>query len=234
MINLMRASLFPTQLMGTASERLLAGRLAGLLYVLAGATIVALPFLPGGTTAHYGWIAVLGGLCLAWGLLCLFVIDFEHAPSLVFLIPTAAALVLIAVAMATTGGAGSPARYFTFFLLVYVAAFYPPREAWPLLAGLVAIQFVPLAYDPDATSGQYVGELMSLTVVIPVLGGVILKGKELLVELRAEAEDQALHDPLTGLANRRAMLRWLEERFERERLTSRWACCWWTWTASRT
>ena len=105
---------------------------------------------------------------------------------------------LIAGAMATTGGASSPARYFTFFLLVYAAAFYPPREAWPLLAGLVAVQFLPLLYDADATSGQYVGELLAITVVIPVLGGVILKGKELLVELRAEAEDQALHDPLTA------------------------------------
>lgn len=212
----MRSSLFPTQLMGTATERLLAGRLAGLLYVLGGATVVTLPLLPGGTTAHYGWIGVIGGLCLVWGLLCLFVVDFEDAPSLVFLIPAAAALVLIGVTMATTGGAGSPARYFTFFLLVYVAAFYPPRQAWPLLAGCVAVQYLPLAYDSQATGGQYVGELLSLTVVIPVLGAVILKGKTLLVELRSEAEDQAMHDPLTALANRRAMLRWLEERFDRD------------------
>ena len=202
--------------MGTASERLLAGRLAGLLYVLGGATVVALPLLPGGTRDHYGWIALIVAVCLVWGLLCLFMIDFAQAPPLLFLLPTAGALVLIAGTMATTGGASSPARYFTFFLLVYTAAFYPAREAWALLAGLVAIQFLPLLYDPGATSGQYVGELLALTVVIPVLGGVVLKGKELLVELRAEAEDQALHDPLTALPNRRAMLRWLEERFARD------------------
>ena len=97
-----------------------------------------------------------------------------------------------------------------------MAAFVPPRQAWPLLLGLVGVQYLPLAYDPDAASGQYVGQLLALTVVIPVLGAVILKGKALLVELRAEAEDQALHDPLTALANRRAMLRWLETRFERD------------------
>ncbi len=48
----MREKLFPTHLIGTASERLLAGRLAGLLYVLAGASVLALPLLPGGASDH--------------------------------------------------------------------------------------------------------------------------------------------------------------------------------------
>ena len=45
-----------------------------------------------------------------------------------------------------------------------------------------------------------------------LLGGLILSGKTLLVDLRDEAQEASLRDPLTALANRRALMDCLYER----------------------
>jgi diguanylate cyclase (GGDEF)-like protein len=49
-----------------------------------------------------------------------------------------------------------------------------------------------------------------------ILGSLIIRGKELLVELRERAEALAQLDPLTELPNRRAMIDWLTAETERE------------------
>jgi diguanylate cyclase (GGDEF)-like protein len=189
--------------------------MAGVLFVLAGISAPLLMVLPGGTTAHWQWIAAICAGCVLWGVTCLTVIDFERVRPAVFLIPAAVALILVAAVMASTGGAASPARFFLFFVLVYVAAFYPARQAYPLLLGCVLVQASPLFYDSAAEEGQYVGELVVTGLAFLVLGMVLLRGKALLVQLRADADELALHDPLTGLANRRAMMRWLETHLDR-------------------
>jgi diguanylate cyclase (GGDEF)-like protein len=193
----------------------LGGRMAGVLFLLAGLTVPLLMVLPGGTSDHWQWIAAFCAGCLAWGVCCLTLIDFERVRPAVFLVPAAVALVLVAAVMACTGGAESPARFYLFFVLVYVAAFYPPRQAYPLLVGCVVVEASPLAYDPVATEGQFVGELLVAGFAYLVLGMVLLQGKALLAQLRADAQELALHDPLTGLANRRAMMSWLQSHLTR-------------------
>ncbi len=187
----------------------LGGRIAGLLFLTAGVTMPLIAVLPGGSSTHWGWIAAICAGCIAWATCCLTFIDFERVHPAVFLVPAALALALIAGLMACTGGADSPARFYLFFVLVYVAAFYPPRQAYPFLAGCVLAQASPLAYDPSSTDGQYIGELLVTGITFLALGTVILKGKALLTQLRTDADELARHDPLTGLANRRAMMGWL-------------------------
>ncbi len=191
----------------TPQERRLAGRLAGILFLAAAAGVLSIPFLPGGSTDHWPWLIGIVAACTIWGALCLWVIRFENVPRPVFWVPGLLALVLIGIVMACTGGTTSPARFYCFFVLVFGTYFLAPREAYVYIAGCVAVHASPLFYD---SGGQYVGELMVMSTAYVLLGLLLIRGKGLLVELRAKANEQALHDPLTNLPNRRAMLAWLE------------------------
>jgi diguanylate cyclase (GGDEF)-like protein len=197
----------------TPQERKLAGTLAGVLFLTAAAGVPSIPLLPGGATSHWPWLIGIATACAIWGALCLWVIHFENVPRIVFWAPGLLALVLIAVVMACTGGANSPARFYCFFVLVFGTYFLAPREAYVYIAGCVAVHASPLLYD---SGDQYVGEVMVMSTAYVLLGVLLMRGKGLLVELRARANQQALHDPLTDLPNRRAMLAWLENALDPE------------------
>ena len=178
----------------TPEERRLAGRLAGVLFLSAAVGVLTHPAAPGGGTDHWPWLIGIAAACTIWGALCLWVIRFENVPRAVFWVPGLLALVSTGVVMACTGGAHSPARFYCFFVLVFGAYFLGPREAYVYIAGCVAVHASPLFYD---SGGQYVGELMVMSTAYVLLGVLLLRGKGLLVELRAKANEQALHDPLT-------------------------------------
>jgi hypothetical protein len=93
------------------------------------------------------------------------------------------------------------------------------------------VALLPLLYDDNAVADGYIGEVIVVCLAYLILGLLIIKGKELLVELRERAEALALLDPLTELPNRRAMI---DCSRSRSRASRRPASCWWTSTASRT
>ena len=195
----------------TPDERRLAGRLAGILFLAAAVSMPTLPLLPGGGTDHWGWVAGIAAACAIWGALCLFVVPFETVPRAVYVVPGLIGLVAIGAVMASTGGSASPARFYTFFVLVFGAYFLTPREAYVYIAGCVAVHSSPLFYD---FGGQYVGELFVMFSAYVLLGLLLLRAKGLLVDLRTKANELALRDPLTDLPNRRAMLAWLERALD--------------------
>ena len=153
----------------------------------------------------------IAAACAIWGLACLFVIRFETVPRLVYVVPGLLGLVAIGAVMAATGGSASPARFYTFFVLVFGAYFLSPREAAVYIAGCVAVHASPLFYD---YGGQFVGELLVMSSAYVLLGMLLLRAKGLLVDLRTKANELALRDPLTDLPNRRAMLAWLEQALD--------------------
>jgi diguanylate cyclase (GGDEF)-like protein len=186
-------------------ERKLAGKLAGVLFLTGGLTASALPFLPGIEVDDKLWVIGLGAACVAWALFCLVAarptqhgLWFWHPPAV-------AALAMAAGIMAVTGGAESPARFYVFFMLVYVTYFFPRREALLYLPACVVVALSPLVYDNSAIGEGYLGELM-------------VDGKSLNVALRERARLLSLLDPLTELPNRRAMLEWLDDHIEREQV----------------
>jgi diguanylate cyclase (GGDEF)-like protein len=191
-------------------ERALAGRLAGVMFLTGGLTAVALLFLPGIEERHWEWVVALGGACVAFGLFCLVLSGPAASTPWCRHIPAIATLGIIAGVMGATGGADSPARFYVFFLLVYVTHYFPRRQALLYLPGCVAVAASPLLYDTAAASGGYLGELLVICPAYVVVGGSIMDGKGLLVDLRERAHRLALIDPLTELPNRRAMLDWLE------------------------
>jgi diguanylate cyclase (GGDEF)-like protein len=191
-------------------ERALGGRLAGTLYVTGAITAVTMLALPGVKTDHWRIMLALAGIGLAWALVCFLVIPWERASPLVSHFSCALGFPITAVAVAATGGAESPAVFYLLFIVGYCSYFYPRREAVPYLVACVVVHALPLFYDQDGVSEGLVAQLLILGPTYLLLGGLILSGKERLVELREEARRLSLADPLTGLANRRALIDLLE------------------------
>jgi diguanylate cyclase (GGDEF)-like protein len=180
-----------------SEERRLGGVVAGLLYLTGSATVCLILLLPGVETHYAGAVVGLALAGAVWGVAALVVVRWDEASPLVSHLSTAAGIPITGVAMALTGGASSPARFWLFFIVVYVAYFYPPREAIPYIAACAGTIALPLLYDPDAIEQGALAELVVLTPTFAVLGGLIMAGKSLLVDL-------SRHDVLTGLVNRRA------------------------------
>ena len=197
-------------------ERDLAGNLAGVLFLTAGVTALGLLLVPGVEHGHRGSVLALAAVCVAWGLFCVTLAQPERHGPWFWHVPAVGSLFIVTGVAASTGGAGSPARFYLFFLLVYASYFYKRHHALPYVLGCVAAALVPLLYDGDAVSSGYVGELIVICPAYVILGLLMIEGRELLVSLRERAEALALLDPLTELPNRRAMIDWLRAETERE------------------
>jgi diguanylate cyclase (GGDEF)-like protein len=189
-----------------ADERPLAGRLVGWMFVVGSIVTTLLPLLPGvegGVITPTTPIGIGAGI---WGVVCLRRVDWIRAPGrLMHLGPFAGAL-CAEVAMHDNGGAASPARFLLMLVVVYTAYFFPAREAWPYLGLVLVLHALPLTYDPHALSKGLLGELLIVGPCYWLLAFLLITGKRGMVALRAHADDLARRDPLTGLANRRALL----------------------------
>src|SRR4051812_38360371 len=205
-----------------SEERRLAGRMAGALYLVGAGTALTLLVLPHVPRDHWPVLVACSLFGLAWGTACLTVIRWETCKPLLSHFSSSMGFPLTIAAVAATGGASSPARFYGLFILVYAAYFYAPREAVPYVAGVVAMHAVPLVYDPTAAAGGYLAQFILMAPSYVVLGGLLIMGKAVLVELRDHATALAHRDSLTGLANRRALMDVLERhaggRRTRERL----------------
>jgi diguanylate cyclase (GGDEF)-like protein len=194
-----------------ADERALAGKTAGALWISVLPMVGVALLLPGSVADH--WALVLGSIApgVVWGIACLLWINWDRVPTpLVFHVPSVLALGVIAVLIASTGGARSPILALTLVLLVFCAYFYPPPVAIGYMVGCVAVIALPLAYDPHAVEGGMLGRVWVATAVFACVGGVMMVGKRQLLALRDAAQALSLRDSLTGLANRRAMEEVLE------------------------
>jgi diguanylate cyclase (GGDEF)-like protein len=200
-------------------ERNLAGRLAGVLFLTAGVCALVLLLVPGVENSHFDWVIALAAGCIAWGLFCVTLARPEEHGTWFWHAPAIGSIVFVTGVMASTGGAASPARFYLFFLVVYAAYFYQRHDAVPYVLSCVPIALAPLFYDSSAVEEGYIGELIVVCPAYLVLGHLIMKGKELLVSLREQAEALALLDPLTELPNRRAMVDWLEAELQLESAT---------------
>ncbi len=195
--------------MPAPGEIALAGRVAGLLWITAGPLMAGELLIPGIDCSRPEALLALSGVAVLWGIACLFIPFKRFGPTL-FLIPAALALLFIALGVGATDGGGSPLFLLLFFVMAYVAYFFPPAVAAGYLVGCAVVQALPLLYDADAVHEGLVGELLIAVPGYAVLGGFIVVCKSQLIRLRDEAQQRALRDPLTGLANRRALMGRLE------------------------
>src|SRR3954454_15081330 len=191
-------------------ERSLGGKLAGTLYVTGAITAATILLIPGVERTHWRLMLGLSAIGLAWAACCFFLIPWERAHPLVSHFSCSLGFPITAIAVASTGGGRSPAVLYLLFIVGYCASFYRRREAVPYLFACVLVTSLPLFYDPHAVDEGLLANLLILGPTYLILGYFINAGKERLVELREEARRLSLADPLTGLANRRALIDVLE------------------------
>ncbi|WP_196809272.1 GGDEF domain-containing protein [Conexibacter woesei] len=204
----------------TRARELLAVRAAIGAWVVMGLLWVLYPHLPGADRDHQTILSVAGVLALGWaGTLA--VLPANRKLVILFQVGTVGSIALVPVAIAATGGSTSPLRALALLIIVYCAWFYDGKVAASALALVTTLHLLPLAYDPHAFTGQGLAVTIVLTVVFALTGALMVAARRELVAQRATARAEALHDPLTELANRRALYACLERRAQGRRGTDR-------------
>jgi diguanylate cyclase (GGDEF)-like protein len=183
-------------------ERPLAGRIVGWMFIVGAVVTTLLPLLPGADGKVLTPTLAIG--------IAAFRFDWRAASGWVIHLSTVLGALSIAVATHDTGGADSPARLLIMLVLVFASYYFPSREAWPYLPLILALHELPLAYDPHALESGLLGELLIVSPCYWLLAWLLISGKRGMIELRACADELARTDPLTGLANRRALLEAME------------------------
>jgi diguanylate cyclase (GGDEF)-like protein len=188
-----------------ADERKLAGQLTGVVYAVAAVSVVGLLCLPHVAVTQKWVVIAIAATAGLWGLVALTLLDWDRVPGWAVHTSTLAGLAAAAAITGLTGGPGSSARFFLLLPLVFPAAFFPPSEAWPYFVYVVAAWALPLLYDPDALGTDLLAELLIVVPVFFLIVFLMTSGKRQMVALRTRADELARRDPLTGLANRRAL-----------------------------
>ncbi|HKP89316.1 MAG TPA: diguanylate cyclase [Thermoleophilaceae bacterium] len=126
------------------------------------------------------------------------------------------ALATVALLEWLAGGHSTPYHQFYLLAVVYAAAVHPPRRVLAFLVAFAVAISLSDVYDP--WSASQLGETVMYVLValgIGVLCMVVMSGvREQRVSLQSEGDQARLladTDPLTGLANRRKLMRDLEE-----------------------
>jgi diguanylate cyclase (GGDEF)-like protein len=176
------------------------------MFVMGSVVTTLLPLLPGVDGKVVTPTLPIGIGAFFWGWACVARIDWRNASGWLMHLAPSAGAVCAAIATSDNGGANSPARFLLMLALVYACYFFPPREAWPYLALVLVLHALPFAYDREAVSDGLLGELLIVGPCYCLVAFLLLKGKRGMIALQAVADDLARRDPLTGLANRRALL----------------------------
>ncbi len=187
----MRPILGTASIPQTPDERRLAGKAAGVLW-LAGGGLVAVGLLIPGSATDQWWLAVaLAAGAMAFGVVC-FLLPWERAKPWWFHFPSILSLPTLAMIVVSTNGAHSPNRL-------------------PYFLGAAALRALPLVYDPAAREVDAVLEAVVAGISYAIVGGMVLIAKRQLEAQRERADALSRLDPLTELANRRALIETMEE-----------------------
>ena len=169
-------------------ERGLAGRVSGVLYGVGGLTLWLSAAVAPVKGVIWPLLLAVSGVAVVWGLISLTVIRWQQAPSGLIHLSSTAAFGVIAVAMVSFGGAGSPAWIYLFFVGVFAAYFYRPAVACVYLAGCVCTHAMALLLDTGAAQGTAVAQFVIASPAYFVLGGAIAAGRQQMWKARLEVE----------------------------------------------
>jgi diguanylate cyclase (GGDEF)-like protein len=161
--------------------------------------------IPGTPRPHLTVALTLAGFAAAWGVVSLW-LGFTRRTMRIGQRAAVTALMMPVVALAlwATGGAHSYLQPVLLFTALFIAYFFPPRLAWPLVALFSAAFFSPLAYDPHAIDLGYPARGVMFLVAVAGQAVTVHYLKQRLLQAEAVQRGMAERDPLTGLYNRRS------------------------------
>ena len=185
------------------------GRLADLvsagMWTTAGLVGAAMFALPGSPHAHLLEGLAVAGAAVLWGAISLVLYLTRATMSLRSRAAvTATTAPLVAAAIWASGGANSFLGPLLLFTSLFIAYFFPPRMAWPLVALFAGVYATPLLYDPIAIETAYPARALAFAVAIAGESFVMQLLKRRLLRAEARQRVMAERDPLTALYNRRS------------------------------
>ena len=186
------------------AERRAAGRTTGLLWIVGGISGGLWYLVPGADLSHWRLGLLSTSLSTALGIACLCAPWTRMRPAWVYA-AAALSLAVIPIVIALNGGADSPTVLYLFLATVLFGYYLPTRLALAFLAVGVLVPATPMLYDPEALKATFIARYFLTAPIYAAVGLTVVLAKRQLVAWRNEARDQALRDPLTGLANRRAL-----------------------------
>ena len=183
--------------------------MTGLLWLIGGFSGSLWYLLPGADLDHWRGGVLSAFACGIFGLIVFFA-PWERLPPIWLYLAIGLALPVVAVIMALNGGIEAPTTNYLFLVAVLVGYYVPPAAAAVFLGALMLVPLTPMFYDERALHATYIAKVVLTAPIFVGVGVAVVLAKRQLVTWRDEARDQALRDPLTGLANRRALTSALE------------------------
>jgi diguanylate cyclase (GGDEF)-like protein len=169
--------------LASVQERSLAGRISGLLWLAGAATLLVTLALPGSKIEPVHVVVVAAGFAVAWGAALVLAVPWDRAPVPLFHFSTLLGLAVVAAIATATGTTDSPARDYIWFIVVYAAFFFPPRQALAYWLASAAVYGAPLLYDSHAVDDNLLRQLVVVLPMYCLVGGIVVAGRELLAGL---------------------------------------------------
>ena len=175
------------------------------MWLATSAAGVAVLAIPGTPRPHLAVALVLAGFAAGWGVCSLWLGLTARTMTIGRrAIVTAMMMPIVALALWATGGARSYLQPVLLFTALFIAYFFPPRLAWPLVALFCAAFFSPMVYDPQAIELGYPARGVLFLVAVAGQALTVHYLKHRLLQAEAVQRGMAERDPLTGLYNRRS------------------------------
>jgi hypothetical protein len=133
--------------------------------------------LPGPVLERPGIGVAVAALALAWGVIQLRVVHWEHVGGWVFHASTGLLVVAVAVLEPFSGGVDSPTHEYLWLVVVYAAFCY---RAWPAAAywlGCGVVTGMPLLYADRAVEHNLARELFILVLAYAIVGSIVFAGR---------------------------------------------------------
>ena len=175
--------------LASPGEVALAGRVSGVLWLSGAVTLLLTLALPGSMIDSLWAVAVLAAFAVAWGALMLSTVPWAHSPARLSHFSTMLSLGIVAGLARGTGGAASPVLDYLWFIVVYAAFFYPPRQALAYWLACGVVHALPFLYDGHAIEGNLARELVVVVPIYCLVGGVVVAGRELLAGATRRASE---------------------------------------------
>lgn len=178
---------------------------SGLLWLIGAATLLLTLPLPGTDVDELVVVVVVAAFAIFWGVIMVVAAPLERAPVPLSHVSSVLGLAVVAGLAPVTGGVDSPTRDCIWFVLVYAAFFFTPRQALGYGIACGAVHALPLLYDGHAIDANLVRELVVVIPVYCLVGGVVVAGRDLVKGLSRETK--ALGAEQRRLAEEQSSLR---------------------------
>jgi diguanylate cyclase (GGDEF)-like protein len=185
------------------------GRLADLtsagMWTTAGVVGAAMFLLPGSPHEHVGTGLLIAAVAVAWGLVSLLLYATGWAMTIgARALVTAMTAPIVVAALWASGGASSFLGPLLIFTALFIAYFFPPHLAWPLVGLFALVYASPLVYDSSALDVVYPARAVGFAVALAGTTCVVQLLKRRLLHAEQRQRAMAERDPLTALYNRRS------------------------------